>query len=204
MAPPQTLTTPRLRLRPPADRDIEPIFPACQDPDIQRFTLVPVPYTRAHAEHFVRDIAPAAGSSVWAIEIPGGELVGTIGLRTVEKNVASLGYWCAPSHRGHRYLTEALAAVLDHAFADPADGGAGFDRVIWRALVDNVASARLAASAGFRYTGRRPEDEIDQLPSGRHVGDVHTAVLRAGEDRTPQSWDLEQSDSVRRGAQFLQ
>ena len=105
---------------------------------------------------------------------------------------------------GHRYLSEALAAVLDHAFADPADGGAGFDRVIWRALVDNVASARLAASAGFRYTGRRPEDEIDQLPSGRHVGDVHTAVLRAGEDRTPQSWNLEQSDSVRRGAQFLQ
>ncbi|QHD85158.1 GNAT family N-acetyltransferase [Gordonia sp. JH63] len=193
MAPPQTLTTPRLRLRAPADREIEPIFRACQDPDIQRFTLVPV-----------RDIAPAAGSSVWTIEIPGGELVGTIGLRTVEKGVASLGYWCAPSHRGHRYLTEALAAVLDHAFADPADGGAGFDRVIWRALVDNVASARLAASAGFRYTGRRPEDEIDQLPSGRHVGDVHTAVLRAGEDRTQQSWNLEQSDSVRRDAQFLQ
>ena len=43
MAPPQTLTTPRLRLRAPADRDIEPIFRACQDPDIQRFTLVPVP-----------------------------------------------------------------------------------------------------------------------------------------------------------------
>ena len=63
---------------------------------------------------------------------------------------------------------------------------------------------QVAASAGFRYTGRRPEDEIDQLPSGRHVGDVHTAVLRAGEDRTPQSWDLEQSDSVRRGAKFLQ
>lgn len=42
-----------LTIRALVDTDVDWICAACQDPDIQRWTSVPVPYTRAHAEDFV-------------------------------------------------------------------------------------------------------------------------------------------------------
>ncbi|TYQ11184.1 UNVERIFIED_ORG: acetyltransferase (GNAT) family protein [Gordonia westfalica J30] len=100
MSEASTLTTPRLRLRPPEDRDIEPIVEACQDPGIQRFTLLPSPFTRADAEKFVREISRAEGSRVWTIELLDGGFVGVTGLHSRGEGVASLGYWCAAWQRG--------------------------------------------------------------------------------------------------------
>ena len=42
-----TLTTDRLVLRAPREPDIDAIFAACQDTEIQRWTVVPVPDRRA-------------------------------------------------------------------------------------------------------------------------------------------------------------
>jgi hypothetical protein len=42
-----------LALRPPTPEDVDRITEICQDPDIQRFTRVPVPYGRQDAESFV-------------------------------------------------------------------------------------------------------------------------------------------------------
>mgnify|MGYP000529409413 FL=1 len=66
-----TLQTARLILRAPVDGDVDAIFSACQDPDIQRFTTIPVPYTRADAEHFVAVFAPARGARV-IVTVDGG------------------------------------------------------------------------------------------------------------------------------------
>ena len=49
------LTDGLVRLRIPERRDVDPIYAACQDPDIIRFTRVPYPYSRVHAQTFVRN-----------------------------------------------------------------------------------------------------------------------------------------------------
>ena len=45
-----TLRDGDLTLRPPKPEDAEAVTAACQDPEIQRWTLVPSPYRREHAE----------------------------------------------------------------------------------------------------------------------------------------------------------
>ncbi|MGH3450260.1 MAG: GNAT family N-acetyltransferase, partial [Haloechinothrix sp.] len=42
-----------LLLRPWQPQDAEAVYRACRDPEIQRWTTVPSPYLREHAEHFV-------------------------------------------------------------------------------------------------------------------------------------------------------
>lgn len=173
-----TLLTARLILRAPVDGDVDAIFRACQDRDIQRFTTIPVPYARADAEHFVGVVAPARRARV--METVDGDFVGCIGVETTDGNdVGSVGYWCAPGQRGHGYTTEALHAVLDEALRDD---GLGLPLVTWEALEANTASARIARRVGFRYRGRstirlRGRDE----PALR-------ARLCASDDRVPQVW----------------
>jgi RimJ/RimL family protein N-acetyltransferase len=48
--PQPTLTGPRVRLRPWRTDDVEAVFAACQDAEIQSWTQVPVPCAREHAE----------------------------------------------------------------------------------------------------------------------------------------------------------
>ena len=58
---PVTLRTARLELSIPVDTDVDAIYDACQDPDIQRYTTVPSPYGRQDAVGFVRR-SPAGGT----------------------------------------------------------------------------------------------------------------------------------------------
>lgn len=172
------LQTSRLILRTPRTGDVHAVFGACQDPDIQRFTTIPVPYTRADAQHFIAVLAPETGARV--IETVDGDFVGCIGVEVRDgRGVGTAGYWCAPEQRGHGYVTEALRAVVDEALSPD---GLGLRLVTWEALVDNTASARIAQRVGFRYLGRstirlRGRDEP-----------VLTARLRVTDRREPQTW----------------
>lgn len=181
-----TLRTARLILRVPcvqpeggADRsDVDAIYQACQDRDIQRFTLVPVPYTRADAEHFVTVVAPSPGSVTRVMITPDGELAGCIGIDLRDDpdglpTVGSVGYWTAPGFRGRGYMTEALRAVVDDAFTD-----LGLRKLRWSALAENQASARVAARAGFRFTG----------PAVERGEQILTAELDVDDDRAPRRW----------------
>lgn len=47
----------RVALRHWRDSDRDIVFAACQDPEIQRWTTVPVPYTEQHAVDFVGTVA---------------------------------------------------------------------------------------------------------------------------------------------------
>jgi RimJ/RimL family protein N-acetyltransferase len=60
--PQPTLTGARVSLRPWRADDVDAVFAACQDAEIQRWTQVPVPYAREHAEGFVSGIA----AETWA------------------------------------------------------------------------------------------------------------------------------------------
>lgn len=148
------LITERLTLRHLCEADIPDIVESCRDPQMIRYTRVPLNYTRADAEDYLLTTARqiAAGQiQRWAIDVS-GVFAGSIELRLPDGTPenpgtrAELGYYTAPKARGKGYMTEALRAVLGYAF-DPL--GLGLDTVRWTALAGNEVSERVAIKAGF-------------------------------------------------------
>ena len=110
-----TLRTARLELSPPREGDADAIFAACQDERLQRYTTVPSPYTREHAEGFIeksRGWWESGSEATWAIR-DGDTLVGMIGLHRLGDGTGEIGYWMAAPARGRGLLTEAAHAVID-------------------------------------------------------------------------------------------
>lgn len=181
---PVVLRTARLELSPPRKSDVEAIFRACQDAAIQRYTTVPSPYERQHAEGFIPVVAQgweAGTEAVWAMR-ESGALAGMVGLHGLTGNgIGELGYWVAPWSRRRGLLVEAANAVLDWGFS-PA--GTGLTRIQWNAVVGNTGSARAARALGFRYEGLRRQ----ALANAHHRDDGWVAGLLATDDRMPQHW----------------
>src|SRR6058998_502249 len=123
--PDAQLTTTRLLLRPMGAGDVDAVYAACQDPQIQRWTTVPSPYLREHADQFACDYAPKAWAAGYAAlfgvtDIGNGELLASVGLhfdRGRDAGIAEIGYWAAAGARGRGVTTEAVAAVCAWGFA---------------------------------------------------------------------------------------
>jgi RimJ/RimL family protein N-acetyltransferase len=144
------LTTERLILRPWAPGDAAEVATIMQNPDMHRFLALPRPYTAQDAAQYVTDIAvrPRAegtGLECAVVERAGGRLVGSAALRLGRE--PDIGYWVAPGARGAGYAAEATSALAEWAFS------AGLRRVGLLCDARNVASARTALSAGFRFEG---------------------------------------------------
>ena len=143
------LTTPRLVLRRPDNRDIDSIVAIAGDWEVaRRLVRMPYPYTRDHARFFLDAIVPT--ERVWGVTLrASGDLVGMIGLTPKADAPHELGYYVARAHWGEGIATEAARAVVDHAFgplALPALGSGFF--------ADNPASGRVLRKLGFVETGR--------------------------------------------------
>lgn len=184
---PVTLRTARLELRMPTAADAEAITDACQDPEIPRWTVVPSPYSGEDARQFIGLVATqwADGEAcTWAIRRD-GELIGMIGLHDITGNAAGgqaeIGYWIARDARGEGYVTEAAGAVIDWGFAE-----LGLARIEWRAVVDNIGSARTARALGFRFEGTLRQGHSS--PRGR--ADAWVAGLLRTDDRFPVQWPV--------------
>ncbi|MET8629992.1 GNAT family protein [Kitasatospora sp. NPDC004669] len=150
-----TLTTDRLVLRAPRESDIDAIFAACQDDEIQRWTVVPVPYRRADAEFFVRTLAPEGldkGSEfIWCVvERDTGRLVGAQAVirSAADPDSASVGWWTVKEQRSRGYTVEAARAVARWALTE-----LGLRRLQWLAYVGNEGSRAVAERVGYRYEG---------------------------------------------------
>ncbi|GAA3653721.1 GNAT family N-acetyltransferase [Microbacterium marinilacus] len=183
MGEPVVLHTTRLTLSRPVASDADAIFEVCQDPEIQRYTTVPSPYTREDAETFVGLVSEwwdSGSECVWAIRDVEG-LAGMIGLHAIKNGAAELGYWLAPAARGRGYVDEAARTVVDFAF-----GPLRLERLEWHAVVGNAASARVAQRLGFRFEGVRRKGLAGHGPRV----DGWIAGLLSTDPRTPQSWAL--------------
>ncbi|HEY6762209.1 MAG TPA: GNAT family N-acetyltransferase [Baekduia sp.] len=153
--PDPALTDGTVLLREPAADDVGPVFEACQDADIQRFTFIPVPYAREHARQWV-DQAPrrrASGeglSLVIADARDGDALLGTVGLLRPDwpNRSVEVGYWVAPWGRGRGAATRAAGLLARWAIKD-----LDFARIRCHVDVDNVVSQRVAERAGFAREG---------------------------------------------------
>ena len=148
-----------LHLRPWRPDDAPAVFAACQDPDIQRFTSVPSPYTLADAEGFVGVICPLGWASGTAahlavVDATTGGLLGSVALHDLRDRDSlpghapggsgEIGYWCLPSARGRGVTSAAVQAVCRWGF-----GALDLRLIRWLARTGNEPSRRVALRAGF-------------------------------------------------------
>ncbi|MPQ97076.1 GNAT family N-acetyltransferase [Modestobacter sp. I12A-02628] len=145
-----TLRGAGLRLRPWRDDDADAVAAACQDPEIQRWTTVPVPYRHEDAAFFVGPLARqtwAEGGALFAVEGAGG-LLGSMGLHHLVDGLGAVGYWTVPAARGRGVTSEALRVLSRWLLTER-----GAVRVELVAEPANTGSCRVAERAGFRREG---------------------------------------------------
>jgi RimJ/RimL family protein N-acetyltransferase len=150
---PVDITCGNLMLRPWAPYDVESVLAACQDPEIQRWTTVPSPYTPEDARAWVVEVSPAlwesgAAATFGIFDATTAEVLGSVGLTFHGADTASVGYWCAPGARNAGVVTEAVQAVCRWGF-----GALDLDRITWTAEVGNTASRAVAEKCGFTVEG---------------------------------------------------
>ena len=140
-----------LVLRPWRRGDVDSVFAECQDDEIQRWTRVPSPYTRQDAEEFVGASSERWGAghpSFAAVDAGSGKLVGSIGVVDGSKESGvDIGFRIAASARGRGIGTRATQLMAGWLF------DLGHPRITWHAEVGNIASRKLAESAGFVIEG---------------------------------------------------
>jgi RimJ/RimL family protein N-acetyltransferase len=141
------LETERLVLRAPRLADVKAIARLVNDRRIAENTArIPHPYGAADAEQFIADANRQDGEATFAIVLK-GETIGICGVAPREA-AAELGYWVGVPYWNRGYATEAVRAVIDHAFGD-----LGHDALQANARVSNPASRRVLEKCGFQWTG---------------------------------------------------
>jgi RimJ/RimL family protein N-acetyltransferase len=102
-----------------------------------------------------------------------------VGYREATRDI---GYWLGAPHRGRGYMTEAATAVVDWLF------GLGRRSVTWECVPGNGASAAVARTLGFTFTGTGPSALTSRDES---TATAWHATLTASDDRTPkQGWPI--------------
>jgi RimJ/RimL family protein N-acetyltransferase len=147
------LETARLRLEPWEDAHFERFARFMRDPDVIRF-IRPEPLDRSRAqEQHERSLAEweLCGFGKRAIvEVATGQWLGFVELSLVgpgkgtRDDDVEIGYFVEPSRWGEGIATEAALALRDEAF-----GRCALGELVGRCRVENVASARVLAKAGF-------------------------------------------------------
>ena len=137
-------------LRPWRDTDIEDLVSACQDPEISRWTSVPIPYGEADARTYLLqrfDAIHAGSAAPFAIvDAADGGLLGSVALNWLDwKNRrAEVGYWLALEARGNGHATRAVRLICEWGFQL-----LDLERIELLASTANPASQRVAERTGF-------------------------------------------------------
>lgn len=143
------LETERLVLRAARLGDAKAIAALANDRRIAENTRrIPHPYTVSDAEHFITAAGTARSETALLVTLRDGTPIGACGLGLLDGTVPELGYWLGVPFWGKGYATEAVRAVIDHAFTelDHSALQAG-------ARVTNPASRRVLEKCGFQWTG---------------------------------------------------
>jgi RimJ/RimL family protein N-acetyltransferase len=185
-----TLTDGVVTLRAPTDDDIEGSFEQCQDPASQRWTRIPVPYTRDDAKTYLRHIIPGGWETdrEWCFVVEARDDTGTprfagsISLRNEDEARAEIAYGAHPWVRGRGVMERACRLLLDWGFAER-----DLQTVSWSARRGNWASRRLAWRLGFTVEGSMRS----WLPQRGELADVWVGTLLRGDVRSPGSPWLE-------------
>ncbi len=170
------LSTARLRLRPLTLADAPDLARLRDDPEVALHQSWER-YSEADAIHLIHQLADGDPGTPgqwfqWGIEHRASTLLlGDCGLKTCDDpRLGEIGYTLGRPHQGHGYATEAVRAVLDHAFAV-----LGMHRISASIDVDNHASIALCERLGLR---REAHHRRSVWFKGRWCDDIIYAVLR--------------------------
>jgi [ribosomal protein S5]-alanine N-acetyltransferase len=148
-----TIRTPRLVLRAPELGDADRIALLAGDYDVASMTgTVPHPYSEEMAAEWIGSVLAGEEGVVFAI-LRSGALIGCTGYRAFGGDHAELGYWIGKPYWGMGYATEAVRALILHAFET-----GGFAYLTVGHFADNPASARIIAKFGFAPQGQEQRD----------------------------------------------
>ena len=153
------------------------------DYDVASMTgTIPHPYSEQMAAEWISSALAGEEGVVFAIE-RSGALIGCTGYRAFGGDHAELGYWIGKPYWGMGYATEAVRALILHAFET-----GGFAYLTAGHFSDNPASARIIAKFGFaprgpgdaRLRGARGEGALFDLPARpRHGAGRASTRLKA-------------------------
>jgi RimJ/RimL family protein N-acetyltransferase len=142
-----------LLLRPWRKDDVDALWAAAQDPALQRWNETGSGSRGEAAARLARRLDWSRGdhASFAVVGAFGGELLGSVSLHSIDRAMgdAEIGYWTVASARGRGIAVRAVLAVCGWAFPVLQ-----LDRIELFHAVENVASGRVAAKAGFTLEGR--------------------------------------------------
>jgi RimJ/RimL family protein N-acetyltransferase len=151
----------RVRLRAFRTSDVDRIVEACSDP-VTAYWLVslPRPYERASAVAYlgaIDEMAAQGAGVTWCMADPVDDrCLGSISLDGLNGYAqrGEIGYWAHPEARRRGVVTEAVRLVTQHA----RSSGLATSLMI-RCAQGNMASRRVAESAGYTKIGIQPASE---------------------------------------------
>ncbi len=162
------LETERLILRAPRLADAKAVATLVNDRRIAENTgRIPHPYSVADAQDYLTAAGASVTETAFAITLAhehdpekwkpvfredhaqvNQTLIGLCNVDCRRDENPEIGYWLGVPYWGQGYATEAVRALIDHAFTDLA-----LERLEAGARVSNPASRRVLEKCGFQWTG---------------------------------------------------
>ncbi|WP_046499137.1 GNAT family N-acetyltransferase [Streptomyces odonnellii] len=174
------LETPRLRLRPLTEDDLDRVVSLENDPGVRRFIDSGRPVSRDTVRY--ETLPRLLGRGFWAAEeSASGEWLGWFCLEPESEPgwaVVELGYRLRRTAWGRGFATEGAHALVHKAFT-----GLGTERITAQTMTVNTASRRVLEKAGLRYV-RTFFEEWPETIAGSEHGDVAYALTREEWART--------------------
>ena len=147
------MRTRRLELRPLHVADASRLALLAGDYDVASMTgSIPHPYNERMAGEWIASAQRGEEGVVFAISHT-GVLIGCTGYRARAKDHAEMGYWLGKPFWGQGFATEAVEAVIRHAFET-----GGFEYLIAGHFSDNPASKRVIQKLGFVPLGNETRE----------------------------------------------
>ena len=147
------IRTQRLSLRPLEPADAASIRALAGDFDVARMTgMIPHPYSERDALAWIDRAGQGDEGVVFAVARDGA-LIGCSGYMPMDAEHAEVGYWIGKPFWGEGFATEAVRAVVAHAF-----DAHGFAYVKAGHFVDNARSQRVLGKLGFSPDGDEMRD----------------------------------------------
>lgn len=143
------LKTARLVLRPPGAGDVAAITEQANNRRVAEQTRrMPYPFSRDDAEEWIGKVTGGSLPVFLVTRARDGAVMGAAGCGHMDDTDIEVGYWVGEAFWGQGFATEALQAVIDHAFDRCL-----LERLYGRCRVANAASRRVLVKCGFQLVG---------------------------------------------------
>jgi RimJ/RimL family protein N-acetyltransferase len=157
------IETPRLRLRPGHEGDINGLVDGLNDWSVAQWLIMPpYPYSREDAAAFIgwsHDARDDGFGHRIIADRQSDRLLGCVGLFNEDGARWDLGYWIARHCRRQGFATEALQGLLAHAFAH----GARLAAICAYPDPHNTASCAMLEKLGFLSKGSCTMEKPNKL-----------------------------------------